>query len=47
MFAERLVPDCKAVVLNLFFYVLEGLDNSQNSAIVAVLGSIITGRSPC
>ena len=45
MFAERLTPDCKAVIQNLLYKFMSRLDKSRNSLIIAVLGTDIRWKS--
>ena len=41
MFAEKLTPDCKAVIRNLVYKFMSRLDKSRNSLIIAALGTDI------
>ena len=45
MFAERLTPDCKAVIRNLVYKFMSRLDKSRNLLIIAVLGTDIRWKS--
>ena len=45
MFAERLIPDCKAVIQNLVYRFMSRLDKSRNTLIIAVLGTDIRWKS--
>ena len=41
MFAERLTPDCKAVIRNLVYKFMSGLYKFRNTLIIAVIGTDI------
>ena len=43
--AQRLTPDCKAVIRNLVYKFMSRLDKPRNSLIIAVLGTDIRWKS--